>query len=189
MRQAGWVQVLKIQQAAKAEGYADVLYLDAATDTYLEEVSSCNIFTLKGNTIKTPPLQVLPFSACQWTALLKDTRSSQWNVAFKCTRVCVTVSKLIRGVQFYLPFAWSVLPLQGTILPGVTRKSVIELARLRGYTVEEAHISLQEAMEADEVFTTGTAVVLCSVGSLTHKVCSSAIIPCSFHLLITQNQQ
>jgi branched-chain amino acid aminotransferase len=35
---------------------ADVVYLDAKTDTYLEEVSSCNIFVRKGKTIKTPPL-------------------------------------------------------------------------------------------------------------------------------------
>lgn len=60
--------------------------------------------------------------------------------------------------------------LQGTILPGVTRKSVIELAQLRGYTIEEEAISVHEAMEADEVFTTGTAVVLCAVGSLTYQV-------------------
>lgn len=51
-------QVLKTQLAAKAEGYSDVVYLDAVSDTYLEEVSSCNIFTVKGKTIKTPPLSV-----------------------------------------------------------------------------------------------------------------------------------
>lgn len=51
-------QVLVVQLAAKQSGYADVVYLDAKTDTYLEEVSSCNIFVVKGNTIKTPPLAV-----------------------------------------------------------------------------------------------------------------------------------
>lgn len=35
---------------------ADVVYLDAKTDTYLEEVSSCNIFVRKGKTVKTPAL-------------------------------------------------------------------------------------------------------------------------------------
>lgn len=41
---------------------ADVVYLDAKTDTYLEEVSSCNIFVRKGKLIKTPPLSgtILP---------------------------------------------------------------------------------------------------------------------------------
>ena len=47
-----------LQLAAKKEGYSDVVYLDAKTDTYLEEVSSCNIFVVKGKTIRTPPLQV-----------------------------------------------------------------------------------------------------------------------------------
>lgn len=51
-------QVLLVQLAAKKAGYADVVYLDAKTDTYLEEVSSCNIFVVKGRTIKTPPLTV-----------------------------------------------------------------------------------------------------------------------------------
>lgn len=61
------------------------------------------------------------------------------------------------------------LPWQGTILPGVTRRSIIELARERGYTVEEVPTSVDEAMEADEIFTTGTAVVVSSVGSLTYR--------------------
>ena len=54
---------------------------------------------------------------------------------------------------------------QGTILPGVTRQSVIELARLRGYIVEETAVPVREAVEtADEIFTTGTAVVVSAVG-------------------------
>lgn len=51
------MQVLTTQLAAKRNGYADVVYLDAKTDTYLEEVSSCNIFVVKGKTLKTPSLQ------------------------------------------------------------------------------------------------------------------------------------
>ena len=58
---------------------------------------------------------------------------------------------------------------QGTILPGVTRRSIIELARARGYDVEEVAIPVAEAMEADEVFTTGTAVVVSAVGSMTYQ--------------------
>lgn len=41
----------------------------------------------------------------------------------------------------------------------VLHRSIIELARLRGYTVTEEPVSIQEAMQADEIFTTGTAVV------------------------------
>ncbi|CAD7703521.1 unnamed protein product, partial [Ostreobium quekettii] len=39
----------------------------------------------------------------------------------------------------------------------------------RGYNVEETPVSVHEALEADEVFTAGTAVVVSPVGSLTYK--------------------
>lgn len=58
--------------------------------------------------------------------------------------------------------------LQGTILPGITRKSVIEVARSRGYEVHERLVSVDELMDADEVFCTGTAVVVSPVGSITY---------------------
>ena len=71
------------------------------------------------------------------------------------------------------------LALQGTILPGVTRKSVIQLLQAAGYQVEETNVTVSEAMEADEVFTTGTAVVVCAVGSLTYKVgLGGSMLPC-----------
>ncbi len=60
--------------------------------------------------------------------------------------------------------------MQGTILPGVTRKSVIQLATQLGYEVQETPVSITEAMAADEIFTTGTAVVVSAVGSLTYQV-------------------
>jgi hypothetical protein len=59
-----------LQLAAKKEGYSDVVYLDAKTDTYLEEVSSCNIFVVKGKTIRTPPLQVGAARCCRRLQLL-----------------------------------------------------------------------------------------------------------------------
>jgi branched-chain amino acid aminotransferase len=58
--------------------------------------------------------------------------------------------------------------LKGTILPGITRKSVIQLARLRGYEVHERPVTVDELLEADEVFCTGTAVVVNPVGSITY---------------------
>ncbi|GMI78468.1 branched-chain amino acid transferase 2, branched-chain amino acid transaminase 2 [Hibiscus trionum] len=60
-------------------------------------------------------------------------------------------------------------PTSGTILPGITRKSIIEIAHDLGYQVEERRISVNELMEADEVFCTGTAVGVASVGSVTYK--------------------
>uniref|UniRef100_A0A0A9CZ42 Branched-chain-amino-acid aminotransferase n=1 Tax=Arundo donax TaxID=35708 RepID=A0A0A9CZ42_ARUDO len=59
--------------------------------------------------------------------------------------------------------------LTGTILPGITRKSVMEIAQNLGFQVEERHITIDELLGADEVFCTGTAVVLSPVGSITYR--------------------
>ena len=108
-----YAQVLRCQLPAKKEGFSDVVFLDAKEDKYIEEVSSCNLFAVKGKTIVTPEL--------------------------------------------------------GTILPGITRSSVIEIAQSRGYEVIERSVSIHEVIEADEVFCTGTAVVVSPVGSITYK--------------------
>ncbi|THU70607.1 hypothetical protein C4D60_Mb08t26770 [Musa balbisiana] len=57
----------------------------------------------------------------------------------------------------------------GTILPGVTRKSIIEIANDCGYQVEERLVSLEDLLDADEVFCTGTAVVVAPVSSITYQ--------------------
>eukprot|EP00252_Welwitschia_mirabilis_P009653 TRINITY_DN2234_c0_g1_i1.p1 TRINITY_DN2234_c0_g1~~TRINITY_DN2234_c0_g1_i1.p1 ORF type:complete len:473 (-),score=92.73 TRINITY_DN2234_c0_g1_i1:217-1464(-) len=108
-----YASVLRAQSKAKEGGFSDVLYLDAIHKKYLEEVSSCNIFVVKGNNISTPQLH-------------------------------------------------------GTILPGITRKSIIEVAHMRGYEVQERLVSVDELMAADEIFCTGTAVVVSPVGSITY---------------------
>ncbi|KDO78829.1 hypothetical protein CISIN_1g0250841mg, partial [Citrus sinensis] len=108
-----YAAVLKAQSAAKAKGYSDVLYLDCVHKRYLEEVSSCNIFVVKGNVISTPAIK-------------------------------------------------------GTILPGITRKSIIDVAQSQGFQVEERLVTVEELLDADEVFCTGTAVVVSPVGSITY---------------------
>lgn len=90
------------------------MYLDSVNKKNLEEVSSCNIFILKGNIISTPATS-------------------------------------------------------GTILAGITRKSIIEIASDYGFQVEERTIPVDELLEADEVFCTGTAVVVAPVGSITYR--------------------
>ncbi|CAI0464292.1 unnamed protein product [Linum tenue] len=65
----------------------------------------------------------------------------------------------------------------GTILPGITRASAIDLARTIGFQVEERLVSIEEMVEADEVFCTGNAVGLLPVGSITYhgrRVCYGA---------------
>ncbi|KAF7817405.1 branched-chain-amino-acid aminotransferase 2, chloroplastic-like isoform X1 [Senna tora] len=56
----------------------------------------------------------------------------------------------------------------GTILAGITRKSVIEIAQDHGYEVEERGVAVDELAEADEVFCTGTAVGVAPVGTITY---------------------
>ncbi|KAL3525563.1 hypothetical protein ACH5RR_013935 [Cinchona calisaya] len=109
-----YAAVLKAQSAAKAKGFSDVLYLDSVHKRYLEEVSSCNVFLVKGNVISTPAIK-------------------------------------------------------GTILPGITRKSIIDVALSQGFQVEERSVTVDELLDADEVFCTGTAVVVSPVGSITYQ--------------------
>uniref|UniRef100_A0ACD5UCZ2 Uncharacterized protein n=1 Tax=Avena sativa TaxID=4498 RepID=A0ACD5UCZ2_AVESA len=58
--------------------------------------------------------------------------------------------------------------LTGTILPGITRRSIIEIAGNLGFQVEERLIAIDELLDADEVFCTGTAVVLSPVGCVVY---------------------
>lgn len=62
--------------------------------------------------------------------------------------------------------------LSGSILPGITRNSVLTLCKTWGMDVEERRISVDELIEAqktgklEEVFGTGTAAVISPVGTL-----------------------
>jgi len=65
--------------------------------------------------------------------------------------------------------------LNGSVLPGITRMSSMELLRSWGYEVEERLISVDELIEAakngtlEEAWGTGTAAVVSPVGRLTYK--------------------
>ncbi len=66
-------------------------------------------------------------------------------------------------------------PIEGTVLPGVTRDSMIHLLREWGYKVNETHLAVDDLMKAghdgtlEEVFGTGTAAVISPVGELRYK--------------------
>ena len=66
-------------------------------------------------------------------------------------------------------------PIEGTVLPGVTRDSMIHLLRDWGYKVNETRLSVDDLMKAghdgtlEEVFGTGTAAVISPVGELRYK--------------------
>ena len=106
---------------AQQQGYSQVLWLDAVTRDFIDEVGAMNIFFVINDEIVTPPLD------------------------------------------------------RGTILAGVTRDSVMVLAKEWGMKVSERLITIDEILKAHadgslkEVFGTGTAAVISPVGQLTYK--------------------
>lgn len=65
-------------------------------------------------------------------------------------------------------------PLSGSVLPGITRRSVIDIARESGTHVQERRISIDEIFDAyeqghlNEIFGSGTAAVISPVGFIHH---------------------
>jgi branched-chain amino acid aminotransferase len=66
-------------------------------------------------------------------------------------------------------------PLTGSILPGITRDSVIQIVKKWGMRISERSLSIDEVVEAakngtlQEAFGTGTAAVISPVGQITYK--------------------
>ncbi len=106
---------------AEEAGISQVLWLDGATKTYIEEVGSMNVMFRFGNEIVTPSLET------------------------------------------------------GTVLPGVTRRSICQLLREQGYTVTERLFSVAELAEAckagtlSEAWGCGTAAVVSPIGKLVYE--------------------
>ena len=111
---------LMAQREAKAEGYSQVLWLDAIEQKYIEEVGTMNIFIQFKDEVVTPMLT-------------------------------------------------------GSILPGITRLSVLEILRDWDYNVSERNVSIDEVAKAYEdgnlveLFGAGTAAVISSIGKLKYK--------------------
>ena len=100
---------------AKEKGYAEVVYLDAAEEKYIEEVGAANFFAIFENKLVTPELT-------------------------------------------------------GSILPGITRDSVLYLAKeMLGMQVEERRMSINEVLGADEIFCAGTAAIISPIGSINYN--------------------
>ena len=66
-------------------------------------------------------------------------------------------------------------PLEGSVLPGITRDSIIRILKDWGYEVEERRLSIHELMQAardgklEEAWGTGTAAVVSPIGELNYK--------------------
>jgi branched-chain amino acid aminotransferase len=111
--------LLATEKAAR-KGYTQLLWLDAISHRFVEEVGSMNMFFVIDGTIVTAPLT-------------------------------------------------------GTILPGITRSSVLTVASELGIKAEERALSIEELMETQkngrlsECFGSGTACVISPVGHLSYK--------------------
>jgi branched-chain amino acid aminotransferase len=107
-------------EKAKAKGFTQVLWLDAAERKFVEEVGTMNMFFVIDNEVITAPLT-------------------------------------------------------GSILPGITRDSVIRIVKDWGMSVSERSLSIDEVIKAamdgrlKEAFGTGTAAVISPVGQITYK--------------------
>ncbi len=84
-------------------------------------------------------------------------------------------------------------PLRGTILPGITRDSVLTLLKHWGYTATERLLSIEEVLDGltsgkiKEIFGCGTAAIIAPVGRLhyqdkTYTIASESIGPLSQRL-------
>jgi branched-chain amino acid aminotransferase len=112
---------LYVSEMVKAQGYSQVLWLDAINGRTIEEVGAMNIcFVYGGQHIITPRLS-------------------------------------------------------GSILPGITRKSLLMLAPDLGYEVSEADVDVHEMLadlkagKITEVFGCGTAAVVAPVGKFGYR--------------------
>ncbi len=72
------------------------------------------------------------------------------------------------GENIFLVYGGRILtpPLAGTILPGITRDSIMTLARDAGYQVVEQQIAREMLYIAEEVFLTGTAAEVTPIRSV-----------------------
>ena len=96
---------------AHANGFAENMYLDAATRTYVEETGGANfLFVTKDGKIVTPKSE--------------------------------------------------------SILPSITRRSLVTLAEKLGYTVEHRPVKFTELKDFAEAGLCGTAAVICPVGKI-----------------------
>lgn len=79
------------------------------------------------------------------------------------------------NVMFLIDNEIYTAPIDGTVLPGVTRDSIIHILKDWGYKVNEVHLDIDDLMKAakegrlQEGFGTGTAAVISPIGELNYK--------------------
>ncbi len=61
-------------------------------------------------------------------------------------------------------------PSLGNILPGITRDSVIKIAKDQNIRIREKKLSINELKSADEAFFSGTAVEICPISKIDNSL-------------------
>jgi branched-chain amino acid aminotransferase len=57
-------------------------------------------------------------------------------------------------------------PKKGSIMPGITRSTILDICKEEGFQVEEKHFKMEELKQADSAFFTGTAAEVVGLQSL-----------------------
>jgi branched-chain amino acid aminotransferase len=73
-------------------------------------------------------------------------------------------------------------PLVDDVLPGITRRAVMQIARDAGYEVAERRIDRSELYVADEVFLTGTGVQVAPIASVDDRAIGTDGFPVSLDI-------
>ncbi|KAL9378693.1 hypothetical protein Peur_030028 [Populus x canadensis] len=169
-----YAAVLKAQSAAKARGFSDVLYLDCVHKKYLEEVSSCNIFVVKGNSISTPAIKGTILPGITRKSIIDVARSQGFQVLlgisliiFDSMNDCATI--LLSLTSFRPKHVLHVAIGINSGVHFVDKSYQPCMTTDKHVLVEERLVTVDELLDADEVFCTGTAVVVSPVGSITYK--------------------
>jgi len=107
-----------------------------------------------GNMIDTAQAKAQGYSGCLYLDAREDRYIEEVGVAnFFC----------VKGNQLLTPQL-------GSILPGIVRDSIIRIARdIFKMEVIETKVDLQDALQADECFCTGTAAVVAPIGMIAYK--------------------
>jgi len=87
------------------------------------------------------------------------------------------------GENFFLVIGKTILtPPLKSILAGITRASILELAKDLGYEVKEEAMSLNDALQADECFFTGTAAEVTAIKAINDTPMKNQNGPVTAHL-------
>jgi len=151
-----------------------VMVINTPVSSYFSSASSDAIVTQR---IRATPNGTGWIKACSNYVISALAKSEALKDGFmECVFLDATHRRYIEegsscNIFFYLKSGELVTPELGdTILPGITRASIVELSRDKGVKVNERQISIDEAMEeTKECFVSGTAAGATPLTSLTYQ--------------------